>query len=127
MGARVAIQNTIPNGKSPRLPFLRLKEAILGKDYELSVAFVTPETSHALNKQYRGKDYPTDVLSFPLGARSGELVLDLATTKTQAPLFNMPEKKFLLYLVIHGMLHLKGYDHGSKMEREEKKFLKKFS
>ena len=115
------------NGKLPSLPFSRLKEAILGKEYELSVAIVTPRESHKLNRTYRQKNKPTNVLSFPFDKNSGELVLDVKTATADAPNFGMTPKKFLLFLVIHGMLHLKGFDHGSTMERHEKKFLKIFS
>ena len=120
------ITNTT-NGKLPRLPFARMKDAILGEKYNLSVAIVPPHESHRLNKAFRGKDNPTNVLSFPYTKLSGELVLDIATARTQADDFDMTEKKFLIYLVIHGMLHLKGLDHGSIMDRSEKKFLKIFS
>jgi probable rRNA maturation factor len=115
------------NGKLPSLPFVRIKNAVLTESYELSVAFVTPKESHRLNKTYRKKDKPTNILSFPLDKNSGEIVLDLKTSRADAPNFEMSESKFLLFLVIHGMLHLKGLDHGSTMEREERKFLKKFS
>ena len=115
------------NGKPPRLPFARLKDAILGPDYSLSVALVAPKESHKLNLQFRQKDKPTNVLSFPYEKDSGELVLDVATSKKDAVNFDMTPNKFLLFLVIHGMLHLKGMDHGSTMEKEERKFLKKFS
>ncbi len=115
------------NGTLPRVPFARIKDAILGSSYSLSVAIVPPRESHRLNLAFRGKDNPTNVLSFPYSEQSGELVLDLTTSKKQAPDFDMPFTRFITYLVIHGMLHLKGMDHGSTMEREEKKFLKIFS
>ena len=115
------------NGKLPRLPFARMKEAILGPKYSLSIALVPPRESHRLNLTYRQKDKPTNVLSFPFDKTSGELVLDLKTSRADAKNFDMTPEKFLVFLVIHGMLHLKGYDHGSTMEKEERKFLKKFS
>ena len=114
-------------GKPPRLPFARLKDAILGTKYDLSIAIVTPKESHKLNLAHRQKDKPTNVLSFPYDKTSGELVLDIKTSLKDAPNFDMTGPKFLLFLVIHGMLHLKGFDHGSTMERAEKKFLKMFS
>jgi probable rRNA maturation factor len=114
-------------GKLPRLPFVRLKNEILGKSYELSLACVTPKESHKLNLTYRKKDKPTNILSFPFDSSSGEIVVDLQTAKADAPNFDMTPSKFLLFLVIHGMLHLKGYDHGSTMDKQEKKFLKIFS
>jgi probable rRNA maturation factor len=115
------------HGKPPRLPFARLKDAILGTSYTLSVALVTPKESHRLNLAHRAKDKPTNVLSFVYEKNSGELVLDVATAKKDASNFDMPQATFLLYLVIHGMLHLKGYDHGSTMEKEERKWLDQFS
>ena len=108
------------------VPFAQLKDAILGPDYELSVAIVTPKESHRINLTYRQKDKPTNVLSFPLSETSGELVLDPKTSAADAPNFDMTPERFFVFLVIHGMLHLKGHDHGSTMEREEQKFLKLF-
>ena len=126
MATTISVNNKT-NGKPPRLPFARLKSAILGDAYDLSIAIVSPKESHRLNKTYRGKDKPTNILSFPLDKTSGEIVLDMTTSKKDAPNFDMTVSKFILFLVIHGMLHLKGYDHGSRMEKEEKKFLKLFS
>jgi probable rRNA maturation factor len=80
-----------------------------------------------LNRTYREKDYPTNVLSFPLSENSGELVLCETVMKKEYRSFSMSYTRFVTYLLIHGMLHLKGYDHGSTMEHEEEKFLKKFS
>ena len=114
-------------GKLPRLPFVQLKNKILGDDYDLSLVFVSPRESHKINLQYRGKDNPTNVLSFPLSETSGEIFLDQKTSAKDAPNFDMTPTKFLQFLVIHAMLHLKGYEHGSTMEKQEKKFLKIFS
>lgn len=122
----ISINNTT-NGKLPRLPFARLKDAILGKSYSLSIAIVDPKESRRLNRTYRKKDKPGNVLSFPFDKSSGELILDPKTAEKGAAEFGMTQPKFLLFLVIHGMLHLKGFDHGSTMEKEEQKFLKKFS
>ena len=114
-------------GKLPRLPFVQLKNEILGQDYDLSLAIVTSKESHKVNLALRQKDKPTNVLSFPFSKKSGEILLDIKTSTKDAPNFDMPVSKFLLFLVIHAMLHLKGYEHGSTMERQEKKFLKIFS
>lgn len=113
-------------GKLPSLPFVRLRDAILGPDYELSIMFATPAVSRALNKQYRDKDYPTNILSFPLSKKSGEIVISLAKARADAKNFDKPYPKFLGYLLIHGMLHLKGFDHGSRMDTQEELYSKKF-
>jgi len=114
-------------GKLPRLPFVQLKNKILGEEYDLSLVFITSKESHKINLAYRGKDKPTNVLSFPLEKNSGEIFIDQKTSTKDAPNFDMSPTKFIQFLVIHAMLHLKGFEHGSTMEKQEKKFLKIFS
>lgn len=113
-------------GKLPRLPFVLLKEKILGKDYTLSIAVVSSKKSKELNLKHRGKNKPTNILSFPLSKKSGELILELGVIDTEYEKFNMTRKNFIGFLLIHGMLHLKGMDHGSTMERYEKKYKNEF-
>ncbi|MBP6926230.1 MAG: rRNA maturation RNase YbeY [Candidatus Pacebacteria bacterium] len=114
-------------GKLPRLPFLDLKNAILGKKYELSIAYLNPTKAKKFNIAYRQKDYATDILSFPLTKTSGEIILCPKIVAKKAAEFGMTEKKYNVFIVIHGMLHLKGYEHGSRMERAEKVYLRRFS
>ena len=122
----ITIKNST-KGKLPRLPFVCMKEAVLGKDYELGVSFVSPKRQREINKTYRQIDKTTNILSFPLDENSGDISFDLAKVREDAPLFDMTYSNFLKYLFIHGLLHLKGYDHSAIMERQEKKFLKMFS
>lgn len=113
-------------GKLPRLPFSELKNAILGKNYELSVVFTTPAKMKKLNGQFRKKDYATNVLSFELSKKSGELFLCPTVIKKQVVDFDMSVTKLTGYLVIHGMLHLKGHEHGSTMDKSEQRFVRKY-
>lgn len=110
------------NGKLPSLPFVAMKDDILGKDYSLSIAFVDEKTSREVNKKYRDKDKSTNVLSFSLNKKSGELLLCPAVIKRECKKFSKTFDEFLGFLVIHGMLHLKGLEHSSTMERAEKKY-----
>lgn len=114
-------------GKLPRLPFVSIKEKILGIDYELGINFTSSNKQRKINKQYRNIDKTTNILSFPLSPKSGDISFDLSKVKKDAVLFDMSYTKFLKYLFIHGLLHLKGMDHSAIMERQEKKFLKIFS
>jgi probable rRNA maturation factor len=114
-------------GKPPRLPFVYMKEAVLGKKYELGVSFLSPKKQKEINLKYRSINKTTNILSFPLTKTSGDITFDLAKVKRDAPLFDMSYPKFLKYLFIHGLLHLKGFDHSSIMEKQEQKFLKMFS
>jgi len=99
---------------------------ILGASYEGSVIFIGDRRGRYLNTTYRQKTYVPNVLAFPLDATSGEIFLNLRKVERETSKFNMPYKKLCLYLLIHGMLHLKGLDHGTKMDALEQKFLAKF-
>ena len=103
-----------------------IKNDILGETYSLSVAFVPEKKSREINKKYRKKDKPTNVLSFSLDKNSGEIILCKKVIQKEAKDFDKTYAEFLLFLVIHGMLHLKGIDHGKKMEMLERKYEKKY-
>ena len=113
-------------GPLPDVPFLLVKEKLLDKQYNLTVVFCTPKESQEKNKTYRGKDYPTNILSFPLSDTEGEIYISLSTARKDAKQFEMTYEQFLHLLFIHGCLHLKGHDHGSTMEELEDKYLKAF-
>lgn len=113
-------------GKLPSLPFVAMKNDILGDEYSISIAFVDEKTSHEINKKYRNKDKPTNVLSFSLRKNEGELVLCKTLIKKEAKKINKNFTEWLTFLVIHGMLHLKGHEHSSTMERAEEKYSKKY-
>lgn len=113
-------------GKLPSLPFAHVKEEILGKNYELSLAFIDIKTIKKISTEYKGNTSHTNVLSFPLSKNEGEIVMNLQTIRTNAKKFEMSYLEHLLFLFIHGCLHLKGYDHGSAMEKLEETLLKKY-
>ena len=114
------------NGTLPDVPFLAIKEKILGKKYSLNIIFCSPAESKKQNLIYRDKDYPTNILSFPLSENEGEIYIPLGLVRYEAKKFEMSYIKFLHFLIIHGCLHLKGYDHSSTMEELEDKHLKQF-
>lgn len=110
---------------------------------ELSVVFVNDRRMRELNRRYRGVDRPTDVLSFPqydslrkarsAGVRGevmlGDVVVNLHRTKRQAEEQGSPFYEELTRLLVHGLLHLIGYDHepggyqARKMRRKEEELL----
>ncbi len=110
---------------------------------ELSIVLTDDREIQKLNADYRGKDKPTDVLSFPLLEGAGEkhtqgllgdIVISIPTAKRQAKEFGVSEKEELLRLLIHGCLHLLGYDHegvtpaeASRMRRKEKSLFRLLS
>lgn len=121
----LTITNTT-KGKLPRLPFAQMTEAVLGKEYECSFVVVSPRKSRELNRTYRDKDYSTNILSFPLDETEGEIFIDLAKARSEAKSFDRTYTNFIAFLYIHALCHLKGHDHGTKMENLEKKIRKQF-
>jgi probable rRNA maturation factor len=88
---------------------------------ELVIVFVTSGEIRRLNRLYRRKDYATDVLSFaPAEASSaGELVLCLPVIRRQSRSTGLGERGELGYMIVHGVLHLLGFDHMKKREEAE--------
>lgn len=87
--------------------------------------FVGPEEIKDLNKNYRGKDTVTDVLSFPLSLPEedpdyylGDIVVCLDRASEQALEFNHSLKREIIYLTIHSFFHLLGYDHMNDSEKD---------
>jgi probable rRNA maturation factor len=105
------------------------------EESELSLTFVTNEKIHQINKEYRGVDRPTDVISFALeesveeeieiiGAPSmprilGDIIISIPKAKEQAMEYGHSFMRELGFLAVHGFLHLLGYDHGTKEEEKE--------
>lgn len=107
--------------RARKLLALSLKELRLGKA-ELSVLFTDDSGIKALNRQYLGKNRPTDVLSFPMDDPSiiGDIVISVERAKAQSKEFGVRLNEELARLLVHGLLHLLGYDHvrgGSQAKR----------
>lgn len=92
---------------------------------EISVFFTTDEKIQELNSEYRKKDKPTDVLSFsqiegegpPQSSFLGDIVISLDTTIQQAEAMEVSPEEELLRLLLHGTLHLFGYEHEGVPEK----------
>lgn len=103
-----------------------IKKEILKEKYSLSVNFVSPAYAQELNIKYRDKDYIPNILSFPLDKNSGEIYICLSVARSEAKKFSLSYKNFLILLLVHGCLHLRGLDHGDEMDKLEEKISKKF-
>lgn len=92
--------------------------------FEVSVSFLDDAQIHQLNAEYRDKDMPTDVLSFPLGENGkfdvnketgaymlGDIAISIPKVYSQADQFGHSIQREFAYLTVHSMLHLLGYDH----------------
>lgn len=104
---------------------------------ELSILLAGPERTRALNRQWRGVDRTTDVLSFPLyrtpaefpaegGFPLGDVVINPSRAAEQARRFGVSLRVEMRRLLIHGILHLAGYDHeGSAYKRRKMEALER--
>ncbi|MFT9003307.1 MAG: rRNA maturation RNase YbeY [Liquorilactobacillus hordei] len=110
----------------------------LPDDTEMSVTLMDNERIHEINKQYRGVDKPTDVISFAIEETSdddlpiilpddeefvvpkniGDIMVSMDKVKEQAEYLEHSEERELGFLVVHGFLHLNGYDHMRKEDEE---------
>ncbi|MBV9572201.1 MAG: rRNA maturation RNase YbeY [Alphaproteobacteria bacterium] len=87
----------------------------------LTILLTDDEQMRALNRAHRGKDIPTNVLSFPSAAGGdylGDIAIALATAEREAEASNKPLLNHVLHLAVHGVLHLLGYDHDIPAEAE---------
>ncbi|MFA6131807.1 MAG: rRNA maturation RNase YbeY [Patescibacteria group bacterium] len=96
--------------------FLRLKKKV-----GVSLAFVSPTVIRRLNREYRGVDKVTDVLSFPFNdpSMAGEVVICLDRAKKQGRQYSHSTEDEVVILLVHGLLHLFSFDHMKKTEAEK--------
>jgi probable rRNA maturation factor len=123
-------------GKRDLNQFLARAVDALGLAGEFSVLLTGDERLRALNRQFRGMDKPTDVLSFPAlpeaanGGQGGDLAISLETASVQAVNHGHSLQAEIKILILHGLLHLAGYDHErdrGQMRRRESVLRKQFA
>ncbi len=81
---------------------------------QITIRFVEPEEGQSLNNDYRGKDYATNVLSFPYEVEpvvAGDLVICATVVEREAAEQEKTLEAHYAHLIVHGILHLQGYDH----------------
>lgn len=131
------------SGRRPALPVATVQRAVHGvldaerRDAEISVTFLGADSMRRLNDEYLGHDSATDVISFGLAGPAG-LVGDIyvcrAIALRNATRHGVPLRQELVRLVIHGTLHVLGYDHPdgdhrirSPMWRRQERYVKRFA
>ncbi len=93
----------------------KIKDGVLGKNYDLSLVLAGNNLMKKLNSRYRGQNQPASVLSFPLSEKEGEVFV------------NVVQKKYpVSSLFIHALLHLKNFEHGVRMKEQEEKLTLKY-
>jgi probable rRNA maturation factor len=102
--------NHIPS----KAQFRRWAKAALRVDTEVTIRIVDADEGRMLNSAYRGKDYSTNVLTFPIAEEPhlmGDIIICAPVVETEAQSQNKPLEAHYAHLTIHGVLHLHGYDH----------------
>jgi probable rRNA maturation factor len=123
----VAVQFAVPRrGVPSAASFRRWALGFSG----ITLRIVGNRESHFLNRKYRGKGKPTNVLSFPYGDGEGDVVLCNPLIAREARAQRKTLAAHYAHLVVHGILHLRGYDHETKrdaarMERAETRILRR--
>lgn len=117
-----------------RSAVLKILKILDCADKEISINFVDDEKIKQLNKQYLGKDKPTNVLSFSLREDEygninpqvlGDIIISVETAKKDALYGNLTFDQEIDFLIIHGLLHLLGYNHENAKKKETSKMRKK--
>jgi probable rRNA maturation factor len=119
----MSVQYAVPGDDLPARALLRRwASAALERDMSVTLRFVDVEEGRALNRRYRGRDAPTNVLSFVYDdVSAGDIVLCAQVLRREAHEQEKALEAHCAHLVVHGMLHLQGYDHqrGSEAARME--------
>ena len=128
----LSVQYVCPRAGLPvRADFLRWARAALDGGGSITIRLVENEEGQALNRDYRGKDYATNVLSFPYEYEPrtvGDLVLCPEVVAREATEQGKTLAAHYAHLTVHGILHLQGWDHeedehAEAMENEERRIL----
>lgn len=135
---KIQIENTqkrVPiNRRKIRTTTIKLLEYLNCNDKEISITFVDDLTISQLNKQYLRKDKPTNVLSFSLQEGEyaeinpnilGDIVISSDTAQRDAAKGGFTLEQELIFLIIHGLLHLLGFNHEGTTKEETQKMQKK--
>ncbi|HHU50750.1 MAG TPA: rRNA maturation RNase YbeY [Firmicutes bacterium] len=127
-------QTEVPIDESLLVSLTRIVESVLSahqkSESEVGIILTDRETIHQLNRDYRQVDAPTDVLSFALSEGNegpqaefipdllGDVIICIPKAQEQAGEYGHSFEREVLYLAVHGILHLLGYDHQTAEEKE---------
>lgn len=132
----ITILNRQSRHKIRILKLRRLLERLIRRHrlgrVEVCLSFVGKDRIRSLNRRFRRKDEPTDVLSFPLSARQadgrlhlGDIVIAPEMARRNCQSLGHGLEREIEILTVHGFLHLLGYAHSTRMEREERRVLER--
>jgi probable rRNA maturation factor len=119
---KITIQNASNCANLPtRLQFRKWAKAALRVDTEVTIRIVNTDEARILNSTYRGKDYATNVLTFPLSETPyllGDIIICAPVVTDEAKAQHKSIEAHFAHLTVHGMLHLCGFDHENEHQAE---------
>ena len=129
---QLSIQKLSATGIPVRATLKRWVLAALERDAALTLRFVDTREARRLNREFRRKDYATDILTFPYSTQPtviADIVVCLPAVQREARLRGRPPREHLAHLIVHATLHAHGYHHGSTrdaraMEKREVQVMK---
>lgn len=131
---RIHLQNDLPQNVVDEERLRQIADAVLAQEgqptAEMTLVLTDDATIQALNRAFRQVDSPTDVLAFPAGGEDfvlppelppylGDVIISYPTALAQAEAQGHPVAEELTLLIVHGCLHLLGYDHETEEQRQE--------
>ncbi len=120
---RLSVQYAVEAAGVPtRAKIRRWVKAVVTQEAEITLRLVDEEEGQMLNRDYRGKDYATNVLTFvydDLPHLAGDIVICPAVVEREAQQQDKSLEAHYAHLVVHGVLHLHGYDHEDEAEAQE--------
>ncbi|HQN65664.1 MAG TPA: rRNA maturation RNase YbeY [Methylophilus sp.] len=118
---KLSIQRATKRETPSRSQFLRWANAALNVDTEVTIRIVNANEGRALNAAYRGKDYATNVLTFPITEEPhlmGDVILCAPVVEKEAREQGKDLMAHYAHMTVHGILHLHGYDHETDAQAE---------
>ncbi len=109
----------VPSSKLPELTQERVNELLAASaatvtipdGFQFTVAVVDNREIQSLNQEFRSQDKPTDVLSFPYGDATGDIIISYEKVREQAAQYGHSVAEEAAFLVVHGIVHILGWDH----------------
>lgn len=119
---KISVQFASTHHNSPsKQQFAKWAKAALNVDTEVAIRIVDEQEGRELNSMYRGKDYATNVLTFPLTEEPhlmGDIIICAPVVESEAQFQQKSLEAHYAHLTVHGILHLHGYDHEMEAQAE---------
>ena len=120
---------TITNKTSYSIPsrntIISLIHKIVSPTYHINIIFIGTKRATTLNTQYRGKKYPANILTFCIDNKEGDIYITAPLLQRDAKKWGISVREYILFLIIHGALYVKGVKNKKEHQRQERSYFAK--